>query len=196
MQLDQDGDVDHPYYEVRRWGKSIAVVTASYNEPHKLRSWRENYETYAHDVALHIIVDDGSEPEYLDQVRRTFPASTILAHAQNRGLVAAYNTGFQFALQAGAAYIGPVAPDMRLMTDCLPRLRNALRADSTIGVVGPVWLQRGTQNTVEEIGGEAAQGSCFGPQVWSRQYLDARLAWRGLCKFCLWGSAPGTARSV
>ena len=132
-------------------GQVIAVVTLIYNEPHKLRSWRENYETYAHDVALHIIVDDGSEPDILTKSGALF---------RHRPFWLMRKTGVSRSLQ----YRLPVciAGWCRLYWTCRPRYathdglpsavaeRIARRQHDWGGWSSLV--ERDTQNTVEEIG--------------------------------------------
>jgi len=157
----------------------IATVTASYNEPHKLNAWHENYLTYAHDVDLHIIVDDNSSPEYLQSVKEKFPASVILRHNQNRGLIAALNTGFHYAIEQGVEYIVTMLPDMRLAPGCLLEMQAALEADPKLGLVCPVLLQGGSEAIIEEAGGEfdrrkvAALKNEVG-QVWQEGWQDVK----------------------
>ena len=134
--------------------RTIAIVTSSYNEPQKLLAWLSNYETYSSDIALHIIVDNGSESEYLGQVKRCFPTSTILVLPYNRGMIAAMNIGFAYAVQEGADYIGSISQDMRLIPGSLLRLCQALESDSQLGIVSSVLLKGGTSNIIEEAGSD------------------------------------------
>ncbi len=131
----------------------IAAVTPSFNEPHKLAAWVENYQSYRGEIDLHIIVDDNSLPEYQDQVRKNFPDSKIIFHSENRGLITAINSGFRFALKEGYDYIVILLPDMKVAPDCLASLRSALENDPKLGLVCPVIIQGKTRDIIEEAGG-------------------------------------------
>jgi hypothetical protein len=130
----------------------IATVTVAFDEPKKLESWRRYYDAVADDIDLHIIVDDGSRPEYFRSVQAAFPASVVLQNPENRGLIASYNVGFRYALTAGAQYIGTLAPDFRVPEGTLSRLADELEADPTLDGVMPAVLRGGSTDTVESLG--------------------------------------------
>lgn len=130
----------------------IATVTVSFNEADKLAAWQGYYAVYAPEIALHIIVDDGSKTEYLNRVKAAFPSSIILTHKTNRGLIAGYNTGFRYALEAGATYIGTLGPDFRLLPNTIYEMCAALDADETLAGISPVTIKIGSSDEIESVG--------------------------------------------
>jgi GT2 family glycosyltransferase len=129
-------------------------VTSTYNESPRLASWRRYYDLVAREIDLHIIVDNGSTPEHFREVRAAFPDSVVLRHPQNRGLIASLNSGFQYALDAGAECIGVWCNDFRLPEGVFRRLRDELEADPGLDGVMPVVLQGGTTDIVESLGAQ------------------------------------------
>ena len=156
----------------------VATVTASFNEPNKLAAWQSYYAVYAQEIDLHIIVDDGSEVEYLRQVRAAFPHSLILTHTTNKGLIAAYSTGFRYALDAGAAYIGTVAPDFRLPPGVIRELCGALEADDGLSGIAPILIKPGTGDEIVSFGGrlDKRKATIYPYDVGPKWYVD----WQGV----------------
>jgi hypothetical protein len=130
----------------------LATVTVAYNEPDKLGSWRKYYEAVRDEIDLHIIVDDGSATDYFKAVQAAFPESILLSNPVNRGLIASYNVGFQYALRVEAQYIGTFAPDFRLLPGTMRMLCRALDATPDIDGIMPVVLKSGTNEVIESLG--------------------------------------------
>lgn len=57
---------------------NIAAITITYNDGYKFKEWVEHYQEYKSELYLHIIVDNGSEDEYMAQLKSTFTDSIII----------------------------------------------------------------------------------------------------------------------
>jgi N-acetylglucosaminyl-diphospho-decaprenol L-rhamnosyltransferase len=102
-------------------------------------------QTVPHGV---IIVDDGSEDDSLESLRREWPDVTVIALGSNQGYTSAVNRG----VEAGKAdYVILLNNDVRLRRDCLQRLVAPLRADAGVGSVASLMLTPdGT--TIDSVG--------------------------------------------
>ncbi len=82
------------------WRRDTYIVIAAYNEGTCIEPVvREVREQYANVI----VVDDGSSDDTFDAAKRC--GAFVLRHAINRGQGAAIQTGIEFALKCGAAYI-------------------------------------------------------------------------------------------
>ena len=77
---------------------NIAAITITYNDGYKFKEWVEHYQEYKSELYLHIIVDNGSEDEYMAQLKSTFTDSIIIERGKNGGCTHAYNDGIRYAL--------------------------------------------------------------------------------------------------
>lgn len=77
----------------------IAAITITYNDDYKFREWCIYYNEYKSEIDLHIIVDNGSEQQYLKQVKSFFTDSIIIERKTNGGCTGAYNNGLKMALE-------------------------------------------------------------------------------------------------
>jgi GT2 family glycosyltransferase len=131
----------------------VAAITVSYNDDCQLQQWSKLYEAYKNELSFHIIVDNGSETEYKELLRKSFRDSAIIEREVNGGTTAAYNDGIKYALRGDADAILLIAQDVRLSEGSVTRLYELLYSDEKIGVVGPVLLSKGSSNVIQEYGG-------------------------------------------
>lgn len=130
----------------------IAMITVTYNDRYKFKEWCQWYEEYKDDVDLHIIVDNGSEPNYLSQVKSYFTNSIIIERPENGGSTAAYNSGLKVAMgNPDVDAIMFLGNDIRLAKGCIPYLYKYLYSDESLGMVAPVLLKKNT-NIIEHAG--------------------------------------------
>ena len=91
---------------------------------------------------MHIIVDNGSEEGYREQLRTSFPNSIIVQRSENGGTTKAYNEGIRVALnnsEIDAILI--IDGDVELENECLSNLSEYLQSDKTLGFTAPVLLK-------------------------------------------------------
>lgn len=130
----------------------VAIITATYNEASRLEAWQRYYEFVAREIDLHVVVDNGSEITYFDNVKSAFPMSVILRNPIYRGHIAANNLGIAYAMNAGAQYIGVLCPDFRLPPGTILRLCECLDADTTLAGVAPIVIKGNSLDQIEYAG--------------------------------------------
>lgn len=120
----------------------VAVITITYNDGYKFKEWCEHYEEYKNETFLHIIVDNGSEPEYLRQVKDYFTESVIIERNSNGGCTLSYNEGIRVALaNKEVEYIVLIGNDIKLPSGNLTLLANSFKLDNKLGMVEPVLFE-------------------------------------------------------
>ncbi len=56
----------------------IAGVTMAYNDGYKIKEWKSHYNTYRPELDYYVIVDNGSENDFISEIYNTFPGETII----------------------------------------------------------------------------------------------------------------------
>lgn len=121
----------------------IAMITVTYNDGYKFDEWCRWYEEYKSEIDLHIIVDNGSSPDYLNQVKDYFKESIIVERKTNGGSTAAYNDGLRIALEdKDVDAIFFLGNDLRVKPGSVRNLYNYLYSDEKLGMVAPVMLRK------------------------------------------------------
>jgi len=131
----------------------VAAITITYNDDFKFREWTDHYSVYKDELYKHIVVDNGSDTEYITLVEKAFTGSEIIRRTVNGGCTGAYNDGIRLALSdplIDAVMI--IANDIRLEKGGVTKLYNLLFSDRRYGMVGPVVLQRDSK-LIEIYGG-------------------------------------------
>lgn len=119
----------------------LAGVSITYNDGYKIKEWTRWYEEYKDELYMYIIVDNGSEPEYLQQVETLFKDAIIIKRTTNGGCTSAYNDGIRKALEdPKVTHIALVGNDCRLMPGSLTKCVELLDSDPDLGMVAPVLL--------------------------------------------------------
>jgi len=121
----------------------IAAIVVTYNDGFKIKEWHEHHQLYCDEVHSHIIVDNGSVPEYLLEVENLFPNSTIIKRMSNGGSTAAYNDGIKYALKDPEIdSILFVGNDVKLESGGITDLYNLLMSNERYGMVAPILLEK------------------------------------------------------
>lgn len=130
----------------------VAVLTIFCNESFRIPKWREYYDEYCDDASLHIIIDNHSREEELNQVKEAFPHSTIICLPENGGVTAAYNAGIRYVMDKedidAVAFIGN---DIKIEKGGLKKLHEFLFSNEKLGEVAPVLLAKDS-NKIEDNG--------------------------------------------
>jgi len=121
----------------------IAAITITYNDGYKFKEWCKWYEEYKDELDMHIIVDNHSESEYLQDVKKYFTDSIIIERETNGGCTGAYNDGIRKALEnRNIEAIMLIGNDMRLETGSIKQLNSFLNGDARYGMVEPIILEK------------------------------------------------------
>lgn len=130
----------------------IAAVSLTRNDSFRLKFWKQYYEEYKDELYEHIVVDNGSSPEYLEELKSAFPESTIIELGYNGGCTGAYNAGIKHALshpEVDAILL--VGNDVRIERGGISKLYELLFSSVDYGMVGPVLLKKDSE-IVESFG--------------------------------------------
>lgn len=87
------------------------------------------------DVVEWLVIDDGSS-DSTSEVARSLGVDHIVRHARNKGLAAAFLTGLDAALRAGADIIVNTDADNQYDASCIPQLVRPVLEDGVDMVVG------------------------------------------------------------
>ncbi len=132
----------------------IAAVTIAYNDHYKIREWRSHYEEYRNEIFRHIIVDNGSDPDFSRLLDTLFPDSIIIKRDTNMGTTAAYNEGIRYALENNEVdSLLLIGNDIRLPSGNLSILHKALFDRESCGAIMPILFSKDS-DLIESYGAE------------------------------------------
>ena len=121
----------------------IAVISITLDDGYKIDQWHQYYEEYKSEIALHVIVDNGSSQSYIAQLKSLFPDSLLIERKTNGGCTIAYNDGIRAALaQKEITHIALMANDIKLQKGALSRCVEVLDSNENLGMVEPVLLEK------------------------------------------------------
>lgn len=130
----------------------IASVTVTYNDQYKIKEWLSYYHEYRSEISVHIIVDNGSDPDFSRALHDLFPGSVIIRRDTNKGTTAAYNDGIRYALeQADVDSILLLGNDIRMRSGNLTILHEALFREGRCGVIMPLLFAKDS-DVIESYG--------------------------------------------
>ena len=123
----------------------IAAITITQNDGYKFKEWCEHYEEYKDVLYLHIIVDNKSNPDYLQKVKDYFTSSVIIERSSNGGCTGAYNDGIQEALKdKDVDSVMLVGNDIKISAEDVKELHRFLYSNEEYGMVSPILLSPGS----------------------------------------------------
>jgi GT2 family glycosyltransferase len=130
----------------------IAAITIVYNDGYKFKEWVEHYQLYKDELYMHIIVDNGSNSDFLELTENTFKDSIILKRTSNGGCTGAYNSGIRFALSnLEVDAIMLIGNDIKLEKKATEKLYSFLFSNNDYGMVSPIMLRKDSQ-IIEDYG--------------------------------------------
>ncbi len=120
---------------------NIAAIVITYNDGYKVKEWAHWYDEYKNELYKLIIVDNGSEEDYIKEVESLFPEAILIKRTTNGGCTSAYNDGIRLALEdSEVTHIALIGNDIRLAPGALTRCIELLESDPKLGMVAPVLL--------------------------------------------------------
>lgn len=119
----------------------LAGIIITYNDGYKFKEWYQWYEEYRAELYKLIIVDNGSDLDYIKKVESTFKDAIIIKRATNGGCTSAYNDGIHKALEdPEVTHIALIGNDIRLASGTLTKCVELLDSQQDLGMVAPVLL--------------------------------------------------------
>lgn len=135
----------------------VAAIVITYNDDYKIKEWVEHHQSYNDELYIHIIVDNGSKPEYLKMVEKSFRDSHIIKRSTNGGCTGAYNDGIRFALSnVEVDTIMLIGNDIKLETESITKLYDFLNSNSQYGMVAPILLAKDSE-VIDDFGCEISK---------------------------------------
>jgi GT2 family glycosyltransferase len=120
----------------------VAAIVVTYNDEYKISEWFAHHQIYKDELYKHIIVDNGSNPKYIELLRTLFPESDIILRKTNGGSTAAYNDGIRRALEdTNVDLIMLIANDVKLEKDGVTKLSEELLRTKS-GMISPILLDK------------------------------------------------------
>jgi len=114
--------------------RAVAVVIVHWNQPVRCRRTVEAFARQSVPVDV-LVVDNGSAPEALEDLRRDLPRVRLLTLGHNTGFGPAANAGLRHLLEQGDHQLLVVAPhDALPEADCLERMLAIVNSRPRIGL--------------------------------------------------------------
>lgn len=119
----------------------IAGVSMTYNDSYKLKEWIEHYNEYKKELDYFVVVDNGSNFEYVLELEKVFKDAVLIKRSTNGGCTAAYNDGIKYILKnTDADAIVIIANDFKLADGCIRKMYDYLYSDEKLGIVSTAIL--------------------------------------------------------
>ena len=148
----------------------IAVVVITLNDDYKFDQWLAFHGEYKREIYKHIIVDNGSNEQYLSKLEDNFPESTIIKRKSNLGTTKAYNEGIKLALSDNEVdTVMLLANDIRIQKGGLTKLYSILN-DSDALMISPILLDKDSM-VISDFGSKIAKNLHMVPYM-NGQILD------------------------
>ena len=116
----------------------IATIAIFCDDLIRLPNYRKYVAEYIDDIAMQIIVDNGSVPPLAPQLQEAFPDATVISMPGNGGVTAANNAGIKAALaNPEIDSIMLLGNDVELQKGGMKILHDYLFSDPKLGMVAP-----------------------------------------------------------
>jgi GT2 family glycosyltransferase/glycosyltransferase involved in cell wall biosynthesis len=151
-------DVDETlriYERVIRGPERVAAVVLNYRTPDDTFLAVRSLLMSARPPDEVLVVDNGPADAVARATDAAWPGDERVAHlatGRNLGFSGGMNVGIRAALARGADAVLLVNSDVIVAPDCVERLEQALAAQPTAGIAGPLVLSRSTPDVVASFG--------------------------------------------
>lgn len=129
----------------------VCAVVINWNRPRETLSCLRSLARSTYPALSLLLVDNGSEEDVSDGIRREVPGVELIRNPSNRGFGAAANQGIAHARARGAAYVFLLNNDATIAPDALARLV-ATAARPGVGAVAPLVLFPGSPDRIWSAG--------------------------------------------
>jgi GT2 family glycosyltransferase len=115
----------------------VGVVVLNWRRPHKIMACLASVEAQDYPSFEIVVVDNGSANGSVVEVRRQFPAVSVIENGRNLGFAAGSNRGIDYLMRSGVDYILLLNDDATCGPDLFRRLVALAESEPDIGVLGP-----------------------------------------------------------
>jgi GT2 family glycosyltransferase len=120
---------------------SVYIIILSYNGSRWLEACLASILATEYPNFKIILVDNASNDNSLELVRRQYPQVTVIVNNHNYGFSEGNNIGIRHALSSGADYVVLLNQDTRVRPQWLGELISVGESDERIGILGAVQLR-------------------------------------------------------
>lgn len=149
----------------------IAMIVVTLNDDYKFNQWVKFHNEYQPCIYKHIIVDNGSDSSYVEELKRNFQKSIIIELKTNMGLTTAYNKGIEYALidnEVDSIFL--MANDIKMTKESIETLYDFL-FDNNLDMVSPILLE-GNSNIINDFGSQITKMMFMKPYMKGRFLSD------------------------
>src|SRR5215471_20597114 len=108
----------------------VAVLILTWNRVDELVPCLESFVCNDYAACDVVVIDNGSEDESVETVRRDFPSVLLIENGKNLGFCRGNNVGLRWALERGYDYVMLLNSDTMVLPGLITELVNTLRADT------------------------------------------------------------------
>lgn len=151
----------------------IATITLFCKEHFRLEDWRRYYEEYKDDIALHVIVNNGSV-EDTELLKKHFPNSLVL-YSPTNNMMASYNLALKEILKdVTIDAIAQIVNDIRISAGGFKKLHELLYSNDTYAIISPILLNKDS-DTIDLYGAHIV------PTNLNFIHLDSQKSYSDVC---------------
>lgn len=126
----------------------LGVVVLNWRRPREILDCLASIEAQTYRSHETVVVDNGSVNHSLAEIRRRFPAVSVVENDRNLGFAGGSNVGIDFLLRRAVDYILLLNDDATCEPDLLRKLIDRAESDSSIGVLGPTIFYANEPRTI------------------------------------------------
>jgi GT2 family glycosyltransferase len=117
--------------------KSIACIVLHWNSGESIGRCLQSLLSSVGVSVEPLVIDNGSTDRSAEMIGENFPSVTIIRLPENLGVAAGWNKGIRFFAHSNREWLFLMNSDATVEPDCLHRLLEAARSDTTIGAATP-----------------------------------------------------------
>lgn len=119
-------------------GIEVSILVVAWNASRFISGCLASLETATGGLAMEIVVvDNASSDDTAEIIRRDFPGVRLIESKKNLGFAKGNNLGIGFCR---GKYLALVNPDVDVLPDCIPNLREFMERNPDVGMAGPQLL--------------------------------------------------------
>jgi len=120
----------------KRSSPRVIVQLLSWNQVDEVMDCLESFSCINYPNYEIILVDNGSNDNTVQAVRRKFPHVFVIANKENLGFCKANNIGFEYSLKKGFDYLLLLNTDVKALPNLIHELVKVMQSDPKIGIAG------------------------------------------------------------
>jgi GT2 family glycosyltransferase len=134
--------------------KKVYVIVLNWNGKEDTLDCLESLRSTNYDNYKIVLVDNGSEDDSVEAVKKNFPEVDVVETGKNLGFAGGNNVGIEYAIKEGADYVFLVNNDTTVHPDYLKELVEVAESDLKIGMTGSKIYYHGEPERIWFAGGK------------------------------------------